>query len=366
MKKSIVFACRWDRVKEKSWSGSKYAVYKELKEKYELEQLDIKDTVGIKLMKLLRKLRIYKGNPSILPIIHKYNKKYKDMKCYKSNVIFQFDETPWTSDTSNYIYQDLAVEYIKYIKENDKVAYKYSGFSNLTDLEERSVLQKEYYEHCSGIFCMGKWLADFLKDNMNIDPNKIHVVEAGINTPITSPDFSHKTGKKILFVGKDFYRKGGELVLDAFRIFRKKYMPTAELYIVGPMENPIKSDDAGMFFVGNVSTQEVAKYYDMCDIFCMPSYFEAFGIVFCEALVCGLPCIARNKYSMPEIIKNGEDGYLIDSDDPEELAEKMNLAFSDKTMFETVRSKRQYYIDRFSWKNVVSKMTEVIDKNAGW
>ena len=52
----------------------------------------------------------------------------------------------------------------------------------------------------------------------------------------------------------------------------------------------------------------------------MPSYFEAYGLVFAEALTYGLPCIGRDKFAMSEFIEDGCTGRLISGEDAEELA----------------------------------------------
>ena len=360
-KPHLVFACRWNKEIEKTWSGSAYAVFQQLNHYFAVERLDIKDTISVRLFKLMRKFHIVHGDPSLLSVIRTYNRKYKKAE-KESNIIFQFDETPWTSRTKNYIYQDLSVSYICYMREHDPVAYSYSGFSNIPkgQLIKREKTQKDFYEHCSGIFTMGRWLADFMVKECGIPKEKIHVVGAGINVPVGPEDYSQKRGNKILFVGKDFERKGGKLVVEAFRILRKKYRTDAELYIVGPEENPLKEEISGVNFVGNMDKERVADYFKMCDVFCMPSYFEAFGIAFCEALANGLPCIARNKYAMAEIIHDGEDGYLIDEDDTEVLAQKMDQLLANNQIFQTVRSKRNEYIKKYSWENVVEKMQSVI------
>ena len=51
----------------------------------------------------------------------------------------------------------------------------------------------------------------------------------------------------------------------------------------------------------------------------MPSYFEAYGLVFAEALTYGLPCIGRDKFAMSEFIEDGCTGRLISGEDVEEL-----------------------------------------------
>lgn len=360
-KANLVFACRWNKEIEKTWSGSAYAVYKQLEKYFQIERFDIKDTWEVGLFKLMRKLHLVSGDPSLLSVINTYNRKYRETE-KESKIIFQFDETPWSTRTKNYIYQDLSIAYICYMREHDPVAFSYSGFSNISEnqLKKREKTQKDYYEHCSGIFTMGQWLADFMEEECGIPKEKIHAVGAGINVPIGKEDDSDRQGNKILFVGKDFNRKGGKLVVEAFRILRETYRTDAQLYIVGPVENPLADDIPGVHFVGNIGKEKVAQYFRICDVFCMPSYFEAFGIAFCEALANGLPCIARNKYAMAEIIKDGEDGYLIEEDDAEELAGKMNQLLSDEKVIQTVKSKRNEYIKKYSWENVVGEMVKVI------
>ena len=186
---------------------------------------------------------------------------------------------------------------------------------------------------------------------------------AGINVDVESIDTSGKKGNKLLFVGKDFKRKGGELVIEAFQLLKKEYMPDAELYIIGPEQKPYEGDIAGITFVGNTDKAGVTRHLNMCDVFCMPSYFEAFGIAFCEALVYGLPCIARNKYAMKEIVRNGEDGYLLEDNSAQALAELMQKALADEAMKEKVRNNREHYIQKYAWQTVADRMVEVLEES---
>ena len=363
-KPELIFACRWNKEIEKTWSGTAYAVYEELGKRFQISRFDLKDTFSILMYKLLRRMHLIKGNFSLLPTIRRYNRKFQKKYKDETKVVFQFDETPWTSQTINYIYQDLSIAYINYMRKHDPVAYVYSSFSNISErqLEKREQAQREFYQHCAGIFTMGQWLADFLHVECGIPVEKIHVVGAGVGIPVELCNDLIKTGNKILFVGKDFERKGGKLVVEAFQILRKNYRPDAELYIAGPVHNPIEKEIPGIHFVGNLSRNEVTKYYRMCDIFCMPSYFEAYGIAFCEALVYGLPCIARNKYAMPEIIRDREEGYLIDNDDASDLAYKMQCLLEDEQILQNVRSRQEFYQRKYSWEYVVNQMEQVIKR----
>lgn len=99
----------------------------------------------------------------------------------------------------------------------------------------------------------------------------------------------------------------------------------------------------------------------MCDVFCMPSKFEAYGLVFIEALTFGLPCIGREAYEMPYFIEDGKTGYLLRKETPEALSNLIIAAISNKVMRDTVMSMRDTYIREYSWNSVCKRITEIID-----
>lgn len=74
-----------------------------------------------------------------------------------------------------------------------------------------------------------------------------------------------------------------------------------------------------VILTGYVSDQELPDYYNLCDVFVMPSKGEGFGIVFVEALACGKPVIAGNRDASKDTLMNGEIGILIDPDNIKEL-----------------------------------------------
>lgn len=176
-----------------------------------------------------------------------------------------------------------------------------------------------------------------------------------------------KSHNKILFVGKDFKRKGGFITYEAFKLLREK-INNAELYVIGPKKNPIEKPIEGFHFIGQIPFREEAKYYNMCDIFCMPSYFEAYGLVFVEALTFGLPCIGRNCYEMPYFIQDGNSpkhsddatGLLLNHDDPKELASLMLRLLNEESFSRNVIARRQQYINDYSWDTVAGRIAKIV------
>lgn len=169
---------------------------------------------------------------------------------------------------------------------------------------------------------------------------------------------SKKTGNKFLFVGKDFERKNGPLVVEAFKKLHK-INPSYELYIAGPKDIVIEGE--GIHNLGLLSFNELIEYFNLCDVFVMPSLFEAYGLVFNEALSFGLPCIGNNSYEMPYLITEGKDGYLLKKQDADELAKIMKKTIEDENIIEYVKKNNEHYIKECSWDTVVERMANFIN-----
>lgn len=181
----------------------------------------------------------------------------------------------------------------------------------------------------------------------------------GINVGSSLIDPQPKSHNKILFIGKDFKRKGGYITYEAFKLLREQG-EKVELYVIGPKQDPIDNPVDGYHFVGQISFNEEAKYYNMCDVFCMPSYFEAYGLVFIEALTFGLPCIGRDCYEMPYFIQDGETGLLLKHDDPHELASLMLQVLRDDKYAKNVAAHHDQYLRDYSWDAVAERMIRVM------
>lgn len=184
-----------------------------------------------------------------------------------------------------------------------------------------------------------------------------------------------KEGRRILFVGRNFVRKGGPLVVQAFLILRKKYLPTAELYLAGAKEADIRealrerkinveeAEWQAIHLLGDLGPESLTEYYNLCDVFCMPSYFEAYGLVFAEALAYGLPCIGRDKFAMPEFIEDGCTGKLFSGEDAQELAEDLRELLRDPKYRRAVEERREWYLREYSWDKVAQRICSVMEKN---
>jgi glycosyltransferase involved in cell wall biosynthesis len=85
-----------------------------------------------------------------------------------------------------------------------------------------------------------------------------------------------------------------------------------------------------VILAGFIPEEELCDYYNLCDVFVMPSKGEGFGIVFLEALACGKPVIAGNRDGSVDAVLNGEVGILVNPDNSQELVEMIKSVLNCK------------------------------------
>jgi UDP-glucose:(heptosyl)LPS alpha-1,3-glucosyltransferase len=125
----------------------------------------------------------------------------------------------------------------------------------------------------------------------------------------------------LLFVSQDFLRKGLDCVIRALPPVMRKN-PRTWLMVVGK-DKPARFQalarregiERRVIFAG--STDVIEEYYAMADAMVLPSRFDPFALVCLEAMACGLPVITSRIAGVSELIRNGENGYVID--DPLDL-----------------------------------------------
>ena len=121
-------------------------------------------------------------------------------------------------------------------------------------------------------------------------------------------------------------QKGYDRVVDALPLVLAE-IPDAKYVLVGGGEDARVQqalDRHGLHdrvvLTGAVSTEELVDYYNLCDVYAMPSKLEGFAIVFLEALACGRPVVASHGYGCREALLDGDLGITVDPDSREEIA----------------------------------------------
>lgn len=119
-----------------------------------------------------------------------------------------------------------------------------------------------------------------------------------------------------------------------------------------------------VILTGFIPDEEIVDYYNLCDVFVMPSKGEGFGIVFLEALACGKPVICGNKDGSVDAVLNGEIGILINPDNVDEIAQAIVkvLKGNVEKKFLDGEYLRKRIIEAYGFDKFKERVKEVIER----
>jgi Glycosyltransferase len=194
-------------------------------------------------------------------------------------------------------------------------------------------------------------------DYYGLPEERIRVINNGVDLENFESEWSF--GNKILFVGHMVSRKGPDRLLDAFKILSSKFSDLELVYVgSGRMKedlvrevNDSELQDKVSFKKG-ISDRELVDLYSE-SVFCLPSGYEGFGMVYVEAMAAGAPVLATEGTAIEEVIEDGENG-LMTSREPEDIAQKLEKIIEDQEL--SIRSVKQLRdFSRFDWSRIAEE-----------
>ncbi|GAA1058091.1 hypothetical protein GCM10017608_04940 [Agromyces luteolus] len=167
-----------------------------------------------------------------------------------------------------------------------------------------------------------------------------------------------------VFVGHEFSRKG-----LSFAIRGLAYGPSALLMVIGGNDEIIAEAHAEaiehgvgdrVLFLG--VRKDLPHHLAACDFFVFPSAYEANALVVLEALASGLPVIATPVGFAPEIVRDGENGYLVERDPVAVGARMEELATLDDESFAALRRGARASAEAYGWREVARRYLELAER----
>ncbi|MEG2574274.1 MAG: glycosyltransferase family 4 protein, partial [Bacteroides sp.] len=189
--------------------------------------------------------------------------------------------------------------------------------------------------------------------------------------PFYPIESSSCNNKKIISVGRLYEQKGYEMLVAAWSLIASNY-PDWEISIYGNgeqkemLEQQIKKNGIEKSFHLCEPVKDIINKYLESSFYVMSSRFEGFGMVLTEAMACGLPCISFNcPHGPSDIIKNEEDGFLVENGNIAQLAESISYLIEHEEVRKQMGIKAKENIKRYSptvvmqhWENLFNSLKE--------
>jgi glycosyltransferase involved in cell wall biosynthesis len=361
-RRHLAFAAMWGPDPEATWSGTPFQLRGALRERCDVEDVGVELSPSVQTA-----LKLAHARPTRSGVVTSWSHsaltdRVVARRLARHPALARVEAALLIQDlaalTVPYLtYQDMSFGALLRLRDAGHDLIQFPALS-ARKLARRRERQAAIYAEATGVLCMSRWLAAEVELD-GVDPSKIHVVHPGRNSPVRrTPDTSALRGpfrdaaepRSLLFLGRDFFRKGGDIVVSALASVRARYRSDTRLIVAGPKHWPLPTaPPPGVSFLGPVPRTHVARLMEACDLLVMPSRFEGFGIVFAEALIAGRPCVARRAFAMPEIVRPGETGRLVDGDDISELADAICESLVDEALYDNVWAQRSDAERYWSW-----------------
>jgi glycosyltransferase involved in cell wall biosynthesis len=247
----------------------------------------------------------------------------------------------------------------------------------------RELLASGLPHSARAVFAMSRWCADGICRDYGIEPERVHVVPGGAN--LDRWDFvdrsEHSGVTRILMVGGEFQRKGGEYLLKWAETVRSGAVEVDIVTWPGQLPARVRELLGNPNMFGTVSrdlgpwlphvrvhcgvrpnSPELLELFQRADIFCLPTQADFSSVAGLEAMAMGLPVVVGAVGGIPELIEHGVTGFLIQPGDIENLASALDPLIADKALRLRIgRAAREACETRFNTKRQLAEIVSIID-----
>jgi glycosyltransferase involved in cell wall biosynthesis len=253
----------------------------------------------------------------------------------------------------------------------DAIHNYYPEFTNLSRLSiwEGNLIEKKILNKASIIICSSDWSKDSVVYRYKIDPRKVFVLPRGANL-IAGPEKSISPKKRpavcnLLFVGKSWKRKGGDIAYDAYLELKRNGL-NVHLTIIGAFP-PI--NDPNVTIIPHLDKNNHNDYVKYTSILrettflILPSRAECSGIVFSESSAFGIPSIAADTGGVSTSIIHKKTGYLLPNGATGKEYAKIieDLYFDWEKYTKLSTASRLYYEKSLNWDSWSKCLTSIIE-----
>ena len=238
--------------------------------------------------------------------------------------------------------------------------------------EQSLALERKALANAALAIYSSHWAADAARLVYPESPGKVKVIPMGANLEVapSAPVARDLPSKKLklLFIGVSWRDKGGAIAYKALLELKRRGQP-AQLVVCGCTPPP-ECDDEDLLREGflnknvDADRERLEEHMRAADFLIVPTRFEAYGIVFCEAAAYGIPVLATRTGGVPTIVQEGRTGYLFDiSEDGEAYADRVMKIIAEPAHWQEMRTNaRKRYEEVLNWEAFVGSLFDQISE----
>lgn len=199
-----------------------------------------------------------------------------------------------------------------------------------------------------------------------VPADRVHAVPLGADLSLFRPEGAEegpRDGFVFLFAGASIHRKGFDLLLDAFARVAAE-VPDARLRVVGPRGDAAhlleRHPSAAIEATGPTDQRGLAAAFRRADVLVLPSRNDSYAMVVTEALASGLPVIVSEMVGAKDLVRDGENGWIVPAGEAAPLAERMLACARDRQRVRGMREACRRSAEAATWEAYHERLTELL------
>lgn len=236
--------------------------------------------------------------------------------------------------------------------------------------------EDEAVAQCPHLHAISAGILDRSIRDYNADPARSFIAPLGLRD--RSQEFPRRRPEggrlRVLYVGRLETRKGADVFLEAAARLGREF-PDVEFVLAGK-EIPTDQGDmhrqrfeaqfahdpdlrSRVIFTGMVTDEQLYQHYADCDIFCLPTHYESFGLVYVEAMIWGKPIVGSRVGGVPEVVADGDQGYLLPVGDVDAVTDALRRLIVDPGLRRRFGQRsRRLYEEKWATPVIVERMVQ--------
>ena len=253
----------------------------------------------------------------------------------------------------------------------------YSDYSNLcqNNIRQAQQFEQDLLDCADAIVYSSEWAASTAILNYKVNAEKVAVIPFASNLDVSlAPEevngvISKRSRKvcKLLFIGVDWKRKGGPLVLEIASALGKMNVST-ELHVIGRKDQNFNDSKTAIVYEGFLQKdnpehkQRLIELLQSCHFLLLPARAEAFGCVLAEAASFALPSFATNVGGIPTAVKDQLSGILLPPEaGAEEFATQIkNIFLNEERYLELAKAAHNEYLENLNWSGNTARLLDFV------
>lgn len=247
-----------------------------------------------------------------------------------------------------------------------------------TEAPERDESERRIVREADRILVWTDHERDALVEIYDAVGDNIRVIPPGVDCDLFRPTDAGEcrselgigaTERVVLYVGRLERLKGVDILLHSLALLQRR--EDLQLFVVGGAENSPERERLRRLaeelavqdhvrFVPSVTRERLVSYYNAADVCVLPSYYESFGLAALEASACGKPVVASRVGGLPEVVRDGETGYLVQWRCPGPFVDRLQTLLSNEPLRRQMGRAARLRAEELAWHQIVDRLVPIL------